>query len=459
MRVGGSRGISMTGGSWPKVILDPVHNLISFEDNATDRLLWDLINTKEFQRLRRIKQLGVSELVFPGANHSRFAHSIGVMHTARSFLLKIRHVEPKSLDEDRETLVLAAALIHDVGHGPFSHAFESITGDRHEARTLEIIRDESTEINQCLKSYKAGLDLPTKISLFFDESIESDQLAAADVPPFLTQVVSSQLDADRFDYLQRDSHATGANYGNFDARWLIHHLNLDHERRRFCLSAKAMTAAEIYVFARYHMYRSVYFHKTTRAAEVMLRLIFKRFKQLAEHAGSLAAMQMILPGGPESVLAAFSGKSALSKYLELDDHSMTAFFKACAASGDELLRELGEGLLNRKLYKAVDVTDVPPQSVANFKVEAVDKIRGLGLDPEYALVDDSPSDTPYKPYDPDAEKPANQIYIETLKRGSQEISLMSDSIVTLRKKYSLLRYYFPERIREEIASIAAKWSK
>src|SRR5262249_273484 len=115
-------------GTWPKVIRDPVHELIPFEDTPCDRLLWDLINTIEFQRLRRIKQLGVWELVFPGADHSRFSHSIGVMHIARSFVARIRRVWPGLVDEERETLVLAAALVHDVGHGPFSHSFESITG-------------------------------------------------------------------------------------------------------------------------------------------------------------------------------------------------------------------------------------------------------------------------------------------------------------------------------------------
>src|SRR6516165_6758808 len=130
-------------GTWPKVIRDPVHELIPFEDTPCDRLLWDLINTREFQRLRRIKQLGVCELVFPGANHSRFAHSIGVMHIARSFLARVRRVWPGLLDDARETLVLAAALVHDVGHGPFSHSFESVTGDRHETRTVEIILDRS----------------------------------------------------------------------------------------------------------------------------------------------------------------------------------------------------------------------------------------------------------------------------------------------------------------------------
>ena len=258
-------------GSWPKVIRDPVHELIPFEDNPCDRLLWDLINTKEFQRLRRIKQLGVCELVFPGADHSRFAHSIGVMHVARSFLARIRRVRPELLDQEHETLVLAASLIHDVGHGPFSHSFESITGDRHEARTLEIILDESTEIHQCLTSYGRGGELPGKIALFFDESNEDDRIKAAEFPSFLTQIVSSQLDADRFDYLQRDSHATGADYGQFDWKWLIHHLDLDRDKGRFYLNRKALAEVERYVFARYHMYRTVYFHKTSRAVEVMLR--------------------------------------------------------------------------------------------------------------------------------------------------------------------------------------------
>jgi HD superfamily phosphohydrolase len=446
-------------GSWPKVIRDPVHELIPFEDNPCDRLLWDLINTKEFQRLRRIKQLGVCELVFPGADHSRFAHSIGVMHIARSFLARIRRVRPELLNQEKETLVLAASLIHDVGHGPFSHSFESITGDRHESRTLEIILDASTEIHQCLASYQPCGELPRKISLFFDESIENDRITEAEVPSFLTQIVSSQLDADRFDYLQRDSHATGADYGQFDWKWLIHHLDLDHEKGRFYLNRKALAEAERYVFARYHMYRTVYFHKTSRAAEVMLRLIFKRFKQLVENAGSALDVQTLFPGAPGSVLAAFSGKPPLAVYLALDDHAMTELFKAFTRGQDPLLRELGEGLLNRKLYKAVDVTFASPRAAADFKVAAIDKIRSLGLDPAFALVDDSPSDTPYKPYDPDAEKPVNQIYVEGPTGGWQEISQASRSIETLQKEYSLLRYYFPGRIREVIVSIAAKHLK
>src|SRR5579864_4141383 len=122
---------------WPKVVCDPVHSLITFEDADCDKLLLSLINTKEFQRLRRIKQLGMSEFVFPGANHSRFAHSIGVMHLARQFLNRLGQLGEK-IGEEEQTIVLSAALLHDLGHGPFSHAFEKITNEDHEERTLEI---------------------------------------------------------------------------------------------------------------------------------------------------------------------------------------------------------------------------------------------------------------------------------------------------------------------------------
>ena len=172
-------------GTWPKVIRDPVHELDSVRGYPCDRLLWDLINTREFQRLRRIKQLGVCELVFPGANHSRFAHSIGVMHVARSFLARIRRVWPELLDEERETLVLAAALVHDVGHGPFSHSFESVTGDRHESRTLEIILIHRPRFTSASRATGLSASFPARSRQFFDGSVKSRTGADGDFPSFL----------------------------------------------------------------------------------------------------------------------------------------------------------------------------------------------------------------------------------------------------------------------------------
>ena len=136
---------------------------------------------------------------------------------------------------------------------------------------------------------------------------------------------------------------------------------------------------------------------------------------------------------------------------------MTEFLKACARGNDPLLTELGDGLLNRKLYKAVDVSFASPFAVAEFEAAAIEKIRGLGLDPGYALVADSPTDTPYKPYDPDDDdKQVDQIFVEGPAGSRQEISQASRSIDTLQKAYSLARYYFPGRIRDVVASVAAE---
>jgi hypothetical protein len=443
-------------GSWPKVIRDPVHNIIPFEDTPCDRLLLNLINTKEFQRLRRIKQLGASHLVFPGADHSRFAHSIGVMHTARKFVDRLARTSPSLINDDLRTVVLAAALLHDTGHGPFSHAFESITGESHETRTLEIISDNATSVCETLAAFSSTL--PDRLRVFFDEDVEQPP-AETGVPPFITKVISSQLDADRFDYLLRDSYATGASHGRFDSDWILEHLRVDASKGRLYLGQKALFAAESYVFARYHMYRTVYFHKTTRAAEVMLRLLFRRFKELLAGSGSAAARRRIVAAAPPVVVRAFSPESAdakmeLGDYLKLDDHSITEFLKGCTAAKDEILRELGTGLLDRVLYKATDATDADKAAIGKFATAARERVTALRRDAEYVFCEDSPSDTPYKPYDPDDEKPAAQIYVEAYDGRPVELSTRSEPVDRLRKQYTLLRYYYPADIRDEIDKVA-----
>lgn len=439
------------------LVYDAIHRIIPFSDSEPDQLLLDLINTREFQRLRRIRQLGMCSLVFPGADHSRFAHSIGVMHNARRILARlVQVVASDELNDDRSTVVLVAALLHDVGHGPFSHAFERVTGEDHEARTLDVITDDSTEVNKVLRRYSE--DLPARLKIFFDEDVDEKDRGGSDIPAFLTQVVSSQLDADRFDYLIRDSHMTGLEYGRFDVDWLIQHLfveNPDNKGGRFYLSQKAFSGAEAYVFARYHMYRTVYYHKTIRAAEVMLRLLFKRYKELLEQAGSEKKRRSVVPNAPTGVLDAFRKKMSLHEYLELDDRSIGEFFKACEGSEDGWIRALGVGLHHRRLYKAQDVTGADPTKIADFVSAARAKLKEKGFDDAYAFVDDKASDTPYKPYDPDAEKPATQIYVDTLE-GRKEMSTESEAVATLRKKYTLLRYYFPVLVRDDIDSI---WKK
>lgn len=439
---------------WPKVIRDSVHGIIPFEDTPSDRLLLDLINTREFQRLRRIKQLGMSELVFPGSTHTRLAHSLGVMHIARMILDWIARSTGKPLRSDQRTAVLVAALLHDVGHGPFSHAFEKVTGQSHEARTLEIITDPSTEVCKVLSNFDK--ELPDRLVVFFDEEIDEGGRDRAEIPPFLTQVVSSQLDADRFDYLLRDSLATGTDYGRFDLQWLILQLRLDEAHCRFYLSPKAISAAEAYVYARYHMYRSVYFHKTTRAAEVMVRLLFSRYRQLLQEATTDDQKNSIVPDTRLAIIEAFAGKLSLSQYLALDDVSVAEFFRACEGSLDNILKSLGNGLVSRRLYKAADVSGVDGDKVATFFSRARDCVQQDGLDLEYTLVSDRAADTPYKPYNPDESTPASQIYIEVPGKGPVELSNHSNPVNQLRTPYTLLRYYYPASIRDRIDMIVAE---
>jgi HD superfamily phosphohydrolase len=448
--------------TWPKVIRDPVHNIIPFEDTECDRLLLNLINAKEFQRLRRVKQLGLCEMVFPGANHSRFAHSIGVMHTARMFLERVERITGHKLEEDKRILVLSAALLHDVGHGPFSHAFEKVTKKGHEAYTLQIIQDKATEVHSRLSEIDGSWPqkLPGLLGFFFDKGAEesetSDSTTKPEIAVYLGRIVSGQLDADRFDYLIRDSYATGADYGNFDLRWMIQHLYLNEQMGRFFLSSKARSAAEAYVFARYHMYRTVYFHKTVRAAEVMLRLVFQRYKDLLENEETTEARSRIVPNVQPNLVQAFSGDLTLAQFLLLDDYAVTEFLKCCQDGSDPCLQQLGSGLVHRRLFKAVDTMDAQIEDLLSFSKLARDRVKELKLDPDYAFVEDTPADTPYKPYDPEADEPVTQIYIENAVGKQVELSTLSDAVTTLKKNYTLVRYYFPEAIREEIDRIARR---
>ena len=202
-----------------KVIRDPVHGLISLRPD--ERYLLELIDTPEFQRLRRIRQLGVSNITYPGAEHTRFAHSLGVMSFTGRILdhLKARyrsHQEIFNLIEVHERTIKAAALLHDTGHGPFSHMMERSfkSTASHEQRTVLIITDPASKVSQVLKNH--GID-PDQVRAVIDGTFPVH---------FLRDIVSSQLDADRMDYLLRDALMTGVEYGRYDAEWIIHALCL-----------------------------------------------------------------------------------------------------------------------------------------------------------------------------------------------------------------------------------------
>jgi HD superfamily phosphohydrolase len=204
---------------------------------------------------------------------------------------------------------------------------------------------------------------------------------------------------------------------------------------------------------RYHMYRAVYFHKTTRAAEVMLRLMFMRYKDLLERRKDKAG---VVPDAPPAVLLSFTshGKMKLRDYLRLDDHSVTEFAKACASAKDKPLANLADGLLSRRLFKAIDLTGADHAPVGEFVAASKDAIKKKSFDPDSSFISDTPADVPYKPYDPDESKPATQIYVENSLGEAKEFSLISEAVQSLKKKYALLRYYFPPEVRADIESIA-----
>jgi HD superfamily phosphohydrolase len=322
-----------------KSFRDPVHNLIAFDDD--DKWIVDLINTREVQRLRRIRQLGLSNIAYPGAEHSRFVHSLGVLHLMRRVLdAPTGMTGPDQRSELREhrRVALAAALLHDVGHGPFSHALESLTGVRHERWTAAIIRTPEAEVHQVLEGVETGL------SERVAQVIEGQFTASRAV----VKLLSSQLDVDRMDYLLRDAMMTGAGYGSFDIEWLLHVMRIGHVDGDLEVGldlTKGRSIAEDYIMCRYYMYLHVYFHRVTRAAEVLVERLLARAAQRRAPVPFTPALAQLLG---ERLQPA----THLSSYLELDDNVVWTAAHVWQRDDDEVLADLADRLLNRRVFRA-----------------------------------------------------------------------------------------------------------
>jgi len=244
-----------------KVFKDPVHKYI----HVRDVLIWDLIATKEFQRLRRIKQLGTTYLVFHGAEHSRFSHSLGVYEIVRRMVDDIFSNRPE-WDDGERLVALCAGLLHDLGHGPFSHAFEHVFDLDHEEYTRAIILGD-TEVNEVLR--RVSDEFPQNVSDVIAKTYSNKQVIS---------LISSQIDADRMDYLQRDAYYTGVSYGHFDMERILRVMR--PQRDQIVIKSSGMHAIEDYIMSRYQMYWQVYFHPVSRSAEVILRKTLERAKDL-----------------------------------------------------------------------------------------------------------------------------------------------------------------------------------
>lgn len=354
-----------------KVFKDPVHKYI----HVNDALIWDLINTREFQRLRRIRQLGTTYMTFHGAEHSRFSHSLGVYEITRKIISQFERSRYPDWPAEERMLCLCAALLHDVGHGPFSHSIEPVFEVDHEHWTCEIILG-STEINRVLR--RAGDDFPKRVA----------DVIRKDYPQeIVVHLISSQLDADRMDYLLRDAFYTGVSYGTFDLDRILRVIR--PYKGHIVIKESGMHAVEHYLMSRYQMYWQVYFHPVTRSSEIILRHILKRAKALHKEG---YAFQFLL----EPLPALFEGRLTMAEYLLLDESFMQMTLMRWTMEKDAILADLCDRFLNRKLFKYVELESRDEELVDLVRRDMVK----AGLDPDYYLEIDFPSDLPYDVYQP-----------------------------------------------------------
>lgn len=393
-----------------------------------------LIDSAEFQRLRRIKQLGLGLYTYQGAEHSRFTHSLGAFHLMTRVLDQLG--ERYEIAPADRVAARAAALLHDVGHGSFSHVMEKVLGFHHEAWTIKIVLSDDTEVGRLLRSHSS--ELPQKIASVINGSFK---------PTSLAQLVSSQLDVDRMDYLLRDSLMTGAKYGIYDLEWIINALAIDQTNDRIYVTARGLYAVEEYLQARYYMFRQVYFHRTLRSAEAVLRSILRRALDLLEAGSSV----WHAPGTAfETVLR--RRELTVAEHLEVDDSDVLFHVKQWQRSGDHVLSDLSRRFVARRLFKAIDL-DMPPEERPSFLAVARECVERAGFDPNYYFIEDRASDVPYYNYYPGAgAEPKTLIYVEDgyAQPRIREISEVSSVVRGLQQAYELHRVCFPAEVKEEI---------
>jgi HD superfamily phosphohydrolase len=419
---------------------DPLHNIISLDESLPDdRLIVELIDSAEFQRLRRIKQLGIAMFTYQGAEHSRFTHSIGVMHlmTRTLNLLGAHHV----ISGEARAVGRAGALLHDLGHGPFSHVIEKVFRFHHEDWTRRIVLDEGTEVYRILRGYDEHL--PSKLASLYKHDYS---------PAFISQLVSSQLDCDRMDYLLRDSLMTGAKYGIYDSEWVLHALKIDDRSDRVYVESKGLYAIEEYLQARYYMFRQVYFHRTLRSAEAVLVSTINRARELIEQ----DALGFRMRGSAlEKML--IGEEVSTGEYLQLDDTDLTFHLKQWSQDRDAVLSDLASRFIHRRLFKAIDL-DMADGGVEIFLARAEEIIRRAGFDPQYYLIMDRAADIPYYGYySPVGVDPKSLIYIETGGPHSviREISEVSEVVRGMRG-YRIDRVCFPAEVTDEMSRLISE---
>ncbi|MBU3851549.1 MAG: HD domain-containing protein [Candidatus Paralactobacillus gallistercoris] len=404
-----------------KVLRDPVHNYI----HIRNQIILELIDTPEFQRLRRIKQLGTASFTFPGAEHTRFTHSLGVYEITRqicdNFVTNYpsrNHGQDGLWDDNERLVALCAALLHDVGHGAYSHTFEHIFHTNHEAITQQIITDPHTNINRILR--QVASDFPQKVASVINHTYPNKQVI---------QIISSQIDADRMDYLLRDAYNTGTNYGLFDLTRILRVMR--PYANGIAFNANGMHAVEDYIISRFQMYQQVYFHPVSRGMEAILTHLLQRAQYLYHHCGFQQQPTLLIPF--------FEGNFTLTDYLKLDDNVLNSYFVIWQNHPDKILRDLAQRFLNRQPLKSVRFTQYTQKLIPHLQA----LICQAGWDADYYTAINTSYDLPYDTYNPNNTKAQIEIMLpdETL----EELSAVSELVAAIsNKKIGDQRFFFPK---------------
>ncbi|HEY6557990.1 MAG TPA: HD domain-containing protein [Polyangiaceae bacterium] len=423
------------------ILRDPVHGLISFETDE-EAIVPALLEASEMQRLRRIRQLGLASLAYPGADHTRFSHAIGSAFVMTRLIRRLRALHEElpfwqRLTTERARDALAAALLHDLGHGPFSHLFEDALPEApaHETWTTRVIQEPSSEVNRILCHFDPSM--PARVA---------DLVVGRHDLPFLARAVSGTFDVDRCDYLLRDAHFSGVSYGRFDLDWLLRSL-------RFGLTppnqsapplaidgAKGLPAIESFILARLFMFQQVYFHKSSRASEWMLTRILSRVHQLLLDGTRLPH----LPPAIEAIAA--RGDANLGDYLALDDAVLWVALSAWREVSDPVLRDLTRRLLARHLFKTYELYGELAQGDAcRSALEAAREVASrAGLDPDVYVGLDRAFDTPFD----DSHEPLTVIFPDGTERRPGDVSFLLGRLRGERLERT--RLIFAPELREEI---------
>ena len=370
-----------------KIIRDQVHGDIYFDSKFSK-----VINTKEFQRLRRIKQLSIGNMIFPSANHTRFSHSIGTYHIMG---LIIKHFEKDfkniKMSEENKKIALLIALLHDIGHGPFSHCFEIIFKTNHEEMTCEIIKG-NTEVNEVLKR-EFGSEYPKKIIEIIQNKYTGEN-KGIDLFFVLKSLISSQLDADRLDYIVRDAQNTGVMLGKIDIQRIIDSIRVTEYNDKIytCILEKNLVDIEDYIDARYKMHETIYFHLGKCELEEIIKLIFMRVKELNKYDGF---------SFPNNIVKLLNKKIDLETYIEIDDYDMISSFKELAKIGDNILKILCDAILYRKKFEKLDLLDNSKANIESFEKKLRNLIKIYSENYEerhfkYSFINGTTTNTSYK---------------------------------------------------------------